>query len=167
MIVYHGSNVVVERPVLLTPKRTLDFGTGYYTTTNKNQAISFAHKVMLRNDSRTKAVSMYEIDFVNMENTLEVLKFNEPNGEWLDFVFANRQGIYSGKQYDVIIGAVADDTIYRVFSLYEAGLLDREETLKRLKVKELYDQVTFCTEKALSYLHYIGQLNIDIEEGAQ
>lgn len=167
MIVYHGSNVVVERPVLLTPKRTLDFGTGYYTTTNKNQAISFAHKVMLRNDSQTKAVSMYEIDFVNMENTLEVLKFNEPNGEWLDFVFSNRQGIYSGKQYDVIIGAVADDTIYRVFSLYEAGLLDREETLKRLKVKKLYDQVTFCTEKALTYLHYIGQLNTDIEGGAQ
>ena len=85
----------------------------------------------------------------------------------MDFVFSNRQGIYSGKQYDVIIGAVADDTIYRVFSLYEAGLLDREETLKRLKVKKLYDQVTFCTEKALTYLHYIGQLNTDIEEGAQ
>ena len=31
------------------------------------------------------------------------------------FVFANRQGIYNGKQYDVVYGA-ADDTIYRVFS---------------------------------------------------
>jgi hypothetical protein len=45
--------------------------------------------------------------------------------------------------------------------------LDREETLKRFTVKELYDQLTFCTEKALTYLHYIGQLNTDIEEGAQ
>jgi hypothetical protein len=38
MIVYHGSDAVVEKPVLLTPKHTLDFGAGFYTTTNKEQA---------------------------------------------------------------------------------------------------------------------------------
>ena len=164
MIVYHGSDVVVERPVLLTPKRTLDFGAGFYTITSKNQAISFSQKVMNRNDSQTKEVSMYEINLGKMKNKLEVLKFDEPNGDWLDSVFSIRQGIYSGKQYDVIIGAVADDTIYRVFSLYEAGLLDREETLKRLKIRKLYNQVIFCTENALTYLHYIGQLDINKEE---
>ena len=71
-------------------------------------------------------------------------------------MFANRQGIYNGTQYDVIYGAVADDAIYRVFGLYEAGLLTKEETLKRLKIRKLYDQVTFCTEKALSQLKFIG-----------
>lgn len=163
MIVYHGSNIVVEKPVLLSPKRTLDFGPGFYTTTNKEQAISFAQKVMLRNDSNTKAVSMYEIDYDEMEHILDVLKFTSPSGKWLDFVFANRQGIYEGKQYDIVYGAVADDTIYRVFGLYEAGLLTREETLKRLKISKLYDQVTFCTEKALSHLQFIGQLDINRE----
>jgi hypothetical protein len=165
MIVYHGSDVVVEKPILLSPKRTLDFGAGFYTTTNKKQAMSFAHKVMLRNDSQTKAVSMYEVDFDKIDSTLDVLKFDAPNAEWLDFVFANRQGIYKGKQYDVVIGVVADDTIYRVFSLYEAGLLTREETIKRLKIRKLYNQVTFCTEKALSHLRYSGQLNMEKEEG--
>ena len=164
MIIYHGSDVIVERPVLLKPKRTLDFGPGFYTTTNKEQAISFARKVMIRNDSQTKAVSMYEIDFERIENVLDVLKFNSPDEKWLDFVFANRQGIYSGKKYDIVYGAVADDTIYRVFGLYEAGLLTKEETLKRLKVPKLYDQVTFCSEKALSQLKFIGQLEIN-EEG--
>ena len=164
MIVYHGSDVVVESPTLLKPKRTLDFGPGFYTTTNKEQAISFAQKVMLRNDTQTKAVSMYEIDFKEIEDTLDVLKFNYPDEEWLDFVFANRQGIYNGKRYDLVYGAVADDTIYRVFGLYEAGLLTKEETLKRLKIRKLYDQVAFCTEKALSYLKFIGQLDIDKEE---
>ncbi len=57
---------------------------------------------------------------------------------------------------DIVIGAVADDTIYRVFSLYEAGILTREETLKRLKIRKLYDQVTLCTERALDQLTYIG-----------
>lgn len=164
MIVYHGSDIVVEKPILIKPKHTLDFGAGFYTTTNKKQAVSFAHKVMLRNDSKTKAVSSYEIDLDKMERTFGVLKFNAPDAEWLDFVFANRQGIYNGKQYDVVVGAVADDTIYRVFSLYEAGLLTKEETLERLKIRKLYDQVTFCTEKALSQLKYIGQLDIEKEE---
>lgn len=81
----------------------------------------------------------------------------------MDFVYSNRQGIYNGKQYDMIIGAVADDTIYRVFSLYEAGYLDREETIERLKVRNLYNQVTFCTEKSLTYLNYIGQLDANLE----
>ncbi|MDD4593194.1 MAG: DUF3990 domain-containing protein [Parabacteroides sp.] len=165
MIVFHGSDVVVKKPILLMPKHTLDFGAGFYTTTNKKQAVNFANKVMLRNSSQTKAVSMYEIDFDKMERTLDVLKFDAPDGEWLDFIFANRQGIYKGKQYDVVLGAVADDTIYRVFGLYEAELLTREETLKRLKIRKLYNQVTFCTEKALSNLQYIGQLDIENEEG--
>lgn len=164
MIIYHGSDVVVERPVLLIPKRTLDFGPGFYTTTNKEQAISFAQKVMIRNDSQTKAVSIYEIDFIKTNHELDVLKFTTPNEEWLDFIFANRQGIYSGKQYDVVYGAVADDTIYRVFALYEAGLLTKEETLQRLKVRKFFDQMTFCTEKALSQLKFIGQLDINKEE---
>lgn len=164
MIVYHGSDVIVEKPVLLTPKRTLDFGSGFYTTTNKEQAISFSRKVMLRNGGQTKAVSMYEIDFENMQRSMDVLKFDDPNEDWLDFVFANRQGIYNGKHYDVIYGAVADDTIYRVFGLYEAGLLTREETLGRLKIAKLYDQVTFCTDMSLSHLKYIGQLDFDDKE---
>lgn len=165
MIVYHGSDVVVKKPILLKPKHTLDFGAGFYTTTNKKQAVNFAKKVMLRNSSKTKVVSIYEIDFDKLKRTLDVLKFDGPDAEWLDFVFANRQGIYKGKQYDVVMGAVADDTIYRVFGLYEAGLLTREETLKRLKIRKLYNQVTFCTEKALVYLKYIGQIDIEKEEG--
>lgn len=165
MIVYHGSDIAVEKPILIKPKRTLDFGSGFYTTTNKKQAISFAKKVMLRNSSQTKAVSVYKIDMEKIIQELDVLKFNSPGTEWLDFVFANRQGIYNGKQYDIVIGPVADDAVYRVFSLYEAELLTREETLKRLKIRKLFDQVTFCTGKSLEQLRYIGQLDLDNEEG--
>ncbi len=79
MIIYHGSDVVVERS-LLKPKRTLDFGPGFYTSTNKEQAVSFAQKVMIRNDNHTKAVSMYEIDLEEIEHRLSVLKFKMKNG---------------------------------------------------------------------------------------
>ena len=31
MIVYHGSNMVVDHPILVRQNRTLDFGHGFYT----------------------------------------------------------------------------------------------------------------------------------------
>ena len=47
IILYHGSNVAVERPKIIQSQRTLDFGEGFYTTTNKQQAEIFAQKVSL------------------------------------------------------------------------------------------------------------------------
>ena len=46
MILYHGSNMVVEKPRLVEQNRFLDFGHGFYTTTNKAQAENFAKKVV-------------------------------------------------------------------------------------------------------------------------
>lgn len=38
MILYHGSNTIVEKPKLVEQNRFLDFGYGFYTTTNESQA---------------------------------------------------------------------------------------------------------------------------------
>ena len=48
MILYHGSNVIVEHPKLVKQNRFLDFGFGFYTTTNRKQAENFALKVAER-----------------------------------------------------------------------------------------------------------------------
>ena len=60
MILYHGSNLVVSEPKLIAQNRYLDFGYGFYTTTNKSQAISFADKVTRRRKQGTRTVSIYE-----------------------------------------------------------------------------------------------------------
>jgi hypothetical protein len=57
-----------------------------------------------------------------------------------------------------VFGPVANDTIYRTFIAYEAGVYNKEQTLEQLKIKKLYNQMTFTTEKALSHLKYIGLL---------
>jgi hypothetical protein len=41
MTVYHGSTVIIQSPELYRSIRTLDFGPGFYTTTNREQAVSF------------------------------------------------------------------------------------------------------------------------------
>ena len=58
MILYHGSNVVVSEPRFIKQNRFLDFGFGFYTTTNKKQAIGFADKVYKRR-KRRKQSSQY------------------------------------------------------------------------------------------------------------
>ena len=58
MIIYHGSNLVVEEPKLIAQNRYLDFGYGFYTTTNKVQAISFAEKVYKRKNEGSRQVSI-------------------------------------------------------------------------------------------------------------
>lgn len=61
MILYHGSNMIVDKPMLIKQNRFLDFGNGFYTTTNKEQAINFAKKVVaLRNGK--PIVNIYEFD---------------------------------------------------------------------------------------------------------
>ena len=42
------------------------------------------------------------------------------------------------------------------FALYQAGVLSKEQTLETLKIKKLYDQMVFASEKSLSFIRFIG-----------
>ena len=75
--------------------------------------------------------------------------------EWLKFVVGNRRGEMLFKAEDMHIGPVADDNVYRSIRLFETGVLDAEETVKRLKTEILQDQWTFRTEKMLSFLTFV------------
>ena len=156
MILYHGSNVTVSEPRLVELNRYLDFGYGFYTTTNKTQAIGFADKVTKRRKSGERTVSIYEIDEGTAFAECSILRFESANEAWLDFVSENRSGNYSGEAYDFIYGPVANDDVYTTFTLYAAGVLTKEQTLEALKVKKLYNQLVLTSEKALSYLKFIG-----------
>lgn len=156
MILYHGSNVTVSEPRLVEQNRYLDFGYGFYTTTNKTQAIGFADKVTKRRKYGERTVSIYEIDEGTAFAECSILKFESANEAWLDFVSENRSGNYSGEAYDFIYGPVANDDVYTTFTLYTAGVLTKEQTLEALKVKKLYNQLVLTSEKALSYLKFVG-----------
>lgn len=156
MILYHGSNLKVAEPRLIVQNRFLDFGFGFYTTTNKAQAIGFAEKVMKRRKAGTPTVSIYEIDEAKAFTECSVLRFDAPDEAWLDFVSENRAGQYHGKPYDFIFGPVANDDVYTTFTLYTAGVLSKAQTIEALKVKKLYNQLVLTSEKSLRFLNFIG-----------
>lgn len=154
MILYHGSNVIVKEPRLIEQNRFLDFGNGFYTTTNKEQAENFAKKVTVRRGGKP-IVNVYEFDEDIQQDLLEIMKFSSPNEEWLDFASEHRNGTYAGKQYDLIIGAVANDDVYRTLQVYSSGLLTKEQALEALKIKKLFNQYVFASEKSISLLKFI------------
>ena len=85
MYIYHGSNMVVECPMLVQQNRTLDFGNGLYTTTNKMQALNFAEKVTNRRETGEITVSVYNLNKAKALRELEVLYFDKPDEAWLGF----------------------------------------------------------------------------------
>ena len=84
----------------------------------------------------------------------------EPNGSWLDFVCQNRLGNEPQQQYDIAIGPVANDQVYATVLLYEQGLLSRGAAIQELKVRELYNQILFHTERSLEYCKYLRHREI-------
>ena len=163
MELYHGSDVIVEKPILIPQQRTLDFGAGFYTTTNKEQAEVFAQKVGDRRESKKCYINVYDVaDFSILKNELNFLEFNKPNEKWLDFIIENRAGKYKDEVYDIIYGAVANDTIYRVLTVYEEGIIPKNECIRQLKVRRLYNQMTFATEKALKYLKFSSYIELTV-----
>lgn len=153
MLLYHGSNIIINEPRLIEQNRFLDFGSGFYTTTNFEQAESFAKKVAFRRDGKA-IVNIYEISDCSYAD-LKVKSFDSPNEEWLDFVSDHRNGAYMGDNYDLIIGAVANDDVYRTLQVYSTGLLTKEQALEALKIKKLYNQYVFASEKSIKLLKFI------------
>lgn len=154
MICYHGSDTIVDIPRILEAKRPLDFGGGFYVTTSEEQAKRWAIKVAYRNNNNHRCVNRYEFDLENAKLELSVIHFEIADEKWLDFICDNRSGRTTG-DYDIVIGPVADDRVYRVVVEYENGDVDKETALKNLKTESLCGQILFHTEKALKYLKYI------------
>lgn len=50
MILFHGSLQIVREPRILVPSRTLDYGSGFYTTTSEQQAREWVLRKLSNSD---------------------------------------------------------------------------------------------------------------------
>ena len=153
MLLYHGSNVPVKAPRLLKNQRDLDFGRGFYTTSDLDQAMKWAKRTSLRLRQQESFVSVYTIDEASLTK-LRFLSFARPDAAWLRFVAENRKGRPMPQAWDIIAGPVADDQTAPVIDLFLDGMYDEQEAIRRLLPQKLKDQYTFKTDEALALLHY-------------
>lgn len=145
MTVYHGSYTTVESPRIIKGKNTKDFGTGFYCTIIREQAERWAR----RYDS-----GMVNTYTVRMDTRLKILEFKEMTEEWLDFIIDCRHG--KSHDYDIVIGAMANDQIYNFIADYIDGIITREQFWVMAKFKYPTHQISFCSPAALQCLDFVS-----------
>ena len=144
-VIYHGSYGKIENPRMLEGKYTKDFGTGFYCTILKEQAEKWAKKY------DTPIINEYEYD----ENpNLRIKNFTVMTEEWIDFIINSRNG--ETHDYDIVIGAMADDQVYNYITDLIQGQITREAFWELAKFRHPTHQIAFCTDEALKCLKFIG-----------
>ena len=154
MRLYHGSNVEVRNPSLRYGRNKTDFGKGFYTTTQKEQAEKWTEIKLDRAKTGRKTVSVYEVDDSLLANSeLRIREFHGVDAAWLDFVVGCRKG--QVHDYDLVFGPVANDNVFVTVNLYESGVLDAQSAIARLKAYKTYNQLSFHTEKVIRALRFV------------
>ena len=101
-------------------------------------------------------LNKYEYD----ENTnLNIKEFTLMTEEWLDFIIDCRKG--KEHNYDIVIGAMADDQIYNYISALMSHEITREAFWELAKFNHPTHQIVFCTENALKCIKFIGAEEIE------
>lgn len=159
--VYHGSIDEVVNPEIRQPNRSLDYGSGFYTTTSYEQAKRWVERRMKDKGVAIGYVNIYELDEKLVKN-MKSLFFEKPTEEWVSFVMRNRTERNFVHDYDVVYGPVADDSVYTQFALYEGGIISLPTLIHELKTYKLVDQYLFHTEKALLAIKFIESEIVEI-----
>lgn len=151
MTVYHGGYQKVETPKIICGRNTKDFGEGFYCTVIREQAERWAKRY------DTPMVNTYT---VRLDNNLKILEFRDMTEEWLDFIVSCRHS--EPHNYDIAIGAMANDQIYNYIADYIDGIITREQFWSLAKFKYPTHQITFCTEEALKCLEFVSAEEVNI-----
>ena len=147
---FHGSNVVVERPQILVSGFYKDFGYGFYCTNIEKQAKKWA---MAKKGNSVVSVYNYRSN-----KELNILSFPVMTDEWLDFVVDCRRGIKHN--YDIVEGPMADDQIWDYVEDFMEGTITREAFWVLAKFKYPTHQIVFCTQKALESITYERSISL-------
>ena len=146
MILYHTSDREIRRPDIHIGRKNADFGWGFYLTPDRDFTYRWARE--------NAVVNTYEFD----ETGLEIHRF-ERSTEWFEYIFHNRR-LQDGLRTDVVVGPIANDTIFETFGIISSGYLNPEEALKMLMIGPAYTQVAIKTEKAAAQLRWTGSEQI-------
>lgn len=150
LFICHGSNVIVNKPKIITDGYYKDFGYGFYCTNFEKQAKRWA---LTKKSNHIVNVYSYT---ENLDLNCKV--FEQMSDEWLDFVVSSRRGITH--TYDIVEGPMADDQIWDYVEDYTADKISKEAFWALVKFKYPTHQIVFCTEEALQTLHYEGSITL-------
>ena len=141
MILYHTSNREIRNPDIHHGRKNADFGWGFYLTPDREFAYRWARENAVINE--------YEFD-----DSEQDIKVFSRDTDWFEYIFNNRLWVDT-LNVDVVIGPIANDTIFDTLGIITSGYLKSEDALKLLMIGPAYTQIAIKTEKAASQLKWI------------
>lgn len=157
--IYHASIEIVEKPEIRQPNRSLDYGSGFYATTFLAQAKKLVERRMKGRGVPVGYVNVYDLDDIAIKH-MNLLLFERPTEEWVNFVMRNRTDRDFTHDYDIVYGPVADDSVYTQFALYEGGIISMPTLIQELKTYKLVDQYLFHTERSLTAIQFMDLIEV-------
>ena len=150
---YHTSEFELKNPDVNYGRRNADFGGGFYLS----DSLEFAQKWA---SERKSTVNEYSLDL----SGLKVKRFSGDE-EWFEYISSNRRG-WDDKlaDTDVVIGPIANDTLYDTYGIITSGLVSEKDSLKLLSVGKRYIQFNVKTKKAAAALKFIGARKLSDNE---
>lgn len=173
ILIYHGSEKIIQNPDIKVGKKHNDYGKGFYCT----EDIELAKEWACKNDQDGFA-NIYELNITD----LKILNLNS-NGytilNWIAILLKNRVfsldtpvsrrardyiiehfGI-SVEEYDVIIGYRADDSYFSFANAFISNSLPLTSLNKALRLGKLGEQVALVSQKAFEHLKYIEAVSAE------
>lgn len=165
LIVYHGSDKIIDNPTHKGGRNFSDFGLGFYVTTNIEMAKSWASR-------RSKKPAYVNKYMMNTEG-LTSLTF-DLDLHWLLFIAFNRGLIVNQEikimlenkykdinDYDVIIGPTADDRMFDTLNLFFGNNITLDHCLKALNSMDLDIQYNIKSSKGISAMSFTSFIELD------
>lgn len=147
MKLFHTGTSEIREPDITHGRKNADFGQGFYLSPDMDFAYRWA--------AADSVINEYELD----EEGLQLHRFGRDT-DWFEYIFNNRRG-NDTSDADVVIGPIANDTIFDTLGIISSGFLSSEDALKLLMVGPEFTQVAIKTQKALDQLRWTGAQTVE------
>lgn len=180
MIIYHGSNLVIEHPDIKHSRVNNDYGAGFYCTESLELAREWACGSVVMRDRGDAICNRYEIEL----DSLDVLDLSVEHSilNWLAVLIQNRTFDLDSEimqlsydwiirnfdidisKADIIMGYRADDSYFTFARDFLSNTISLEKLGYALHFGDLGKQVTIKSERAYKRLEFRGYEVVDFSK---
>lgn len=176
LVLFHGSDHIVKKPMYGLGNKHNDYGYGFYCTEDIELGKEWACKDLNTNayvnkyELQTEGLKILYLDKVStVLNWITILiqnrTFNLKNNiakNAVKYLKANYSIDIS--QYDVVIGYRADDSYFTFAKDFLSNTLSLESLSSALRYGKLGEQIVLISEKAFEKIQFVNSEKVDVSE---
>ena len=167
MIIYHGSENVITKPIFGAGNSKNDYGAGFYCTEDKELSKEWACKRDADGFSNCYELNTDGLKMCNLNEDYNILNWlallTKYRGYWQRKSIAEEAKVFLQENYlidiskfDVIIGYRADDSYFSFVQDFIMGTISLQKLSAAMKLGNLNDQIVLKSRKAFKQLEFQG-----------